>query len=285
MTARMRVTWQVSEVAAHAAPGSLDRSDRSAHATEAWLHAVADADPISEYTRSRTTDTSIVEVPGLGRAVRKRWRWPGAAERLKGIGRTTALALTPAEREFRALGRTYGDERLAFHPLPLAFLVARRGALARTAMLLLTEIPDTLDLAEFLLEEPAPQRRRQVLADLARRVGAMHADGVTDGDCHPRNVLVDAATGRTWKVDCGRQRARPRPADRRRAEYDLASLDVGLARFASRSERVRALNTYVTVRADGSASRSWRSWSERVTALAARIAPHEAPRLPARRDQ
>jgi len=282
MTARMRVVWQVSKAAAHAAPGSLDRADRSADATEAWLHAAANADPISEYTRSRTTDTSIVEVPGLGRAARKRWRWPGTAERLKGIGRTTALALTPAEREFRALGRTYGDERLVFHPGPLAFLVERRGALAHTAMLLLTEIPDTLDLAEFLLAERAPQRRRQVLADLAHRVGAMHADGVTDGDCHPRNVLVDTATARTWKVDCGRQRARPRPAERRRAEYDLACLDVGLARFASRSERARALRTYLAACPSAAASRSW---SRRVTALAARIAPHEAQRLPARRDQ
>ena len=123
-----------------------------------------------------------------------------------------------------------------------------------------------------------PSRRRDVLADLAERVAAMHEAGVTDGDCHPRNVLVDAAPCRTWKVDCGRQRAGGRPAIGRRAEYDLACLDVGLTRFASRSERLRALCAYLSARAMRGALREW---ATRTSAFTARIAPEESRRLPA----
>jgi len=269
MTARMRVSWRLSKTARDLI---TDPSD-----IEGWLLALHAAEPVTILTRSRTTDTSIVEVPSLGRAVRKRWRWPGVTERLKGVGRTTALASTPAEREFTALERTYGERGIEFHPAPLAAFVERSGGLASGAMLLLTEIEGSVDLAEFLRDERASALRRDVLADLAARIAAMHGDGVTDGDLHPRNVLVDAAGPRTWKVDCGRQRAQRQPASRRRAEYDLACLDVGLARFASAAERTRALAAYLAARG---ASTELRSWATRVAAMGARLAPKEADRLP-----
>jgi len=248
----------------------------------AWLRELSTAEPVTILSRSRTTDTSIITLPSLERVVRKRWRWPGIAERLKGLGRTTALASTPAEREFTALARTYGADALAFHPQPLGFLVMRSRGLASEAMLILAEVPGSVDLAHFLRGETDMDSRRRALADLARRTAAMHGDGVTDGDFHPRNVLVDTQSWRTWKVDCGRQRVRRRPADRRRVEYDLACLDVGLARFASRSERIRAIDAYL-IALDELPDR--RSWIARVAALSAQIEPKESSRLPPARNE
>jgi tRNA A-37 threonylcarbamoyl transferase component Bud32 len=270
----MRVTWNTGD--------KVQRVAGQGPRVGTWLAAVQASESLENLTLARTTDTAIVEVPLLGRVVRKRWRWPGMKERLRGVGRTTALARTPAEREYLALQRRYGPDAVTFHPRPLAVLVERRGALAQAAMLLLTEIPESVDLAEFLRDEAAPARRRAILADLATRMAAMHASGVTDGDCHPRNILIERAATRTWKVDCGRQRVGRPPATGRRAEYDLACLDVGLARFASRSERVRALATYLSARSQRG---DLRSWATRVVALRGRIAPEESRRLPPPRDK
>lgn len=246
---------------------------------DAVLAAVHDAVPLRWLTRSRTTDTAIVQVPGRGSVVRKRWRWPGFGERLKGVGRTTALAPTPAEREWRALGRSYGSSGLRFHPRPLALRIEREGAFAARAMLLLEEIPDASDLAEYLAGEAHPSSRAAVLRDLASRVRVMHADGVADGDLHPRNLLVQSRDLRVWKVDCARQRVHRAPLTGRRAEYDLACIDVGLARFASRGERVRALRLYLGGRVGGD---TVRALAERVDVMRRRIESIEGPRLPPR---
>ncbi len=213
--------------------------------TASCVAAAHDVEPETVLTRSRTTDTCVIVVAGLGRAVRKRWWWPGTAERIKGLGRTTALARTPAEREFVALGRTYGDDALAFHPTPLAARVERRGGFAVRAMLLMTEIAGAVELALFLRDERDPRRRRDVLLDLAARTAAMHGAGVADGDFHARNLLVQPASARVWKVDCPRQRACTAPLGHRRADLDLACVDVALALFATRAERLRALRHYL----------------------------------------
>lgn len=248
-------------------------------AAEDWLAEAHDAPPLAALTRSRTTDTAVLAAPGVGRVVRKRWSWPGLEERLKGIGRTTALARTPAEREHAALARTYGPHALRFHPAPLAVRVVREGPFAVRAMLLLAEVPGAVDLATFLRDEPPGPRRRSVLADLARRTRAMHDDGVADGDFHPRNLLVEPGAQRVWKVDCARQRRHHAPLSRRRADHDLACVDVGLARFATRTERLRALRTYLDApRGDPAV----RSRARSLDALRRRLEIDEERRLPPR---
>ena len=253
------------------------RRGLSEPAAETLVAMVHDAAPIRWLTQSRTTDTAVVEVPGWGIVVRKRWRWPGLGERLKGVGRTTALAATPAEREWRALGRTYGAHGLRFHPGPLALRVEREGAFAARAMLLLEAVPAARDLAAYLADERDRASRASVLADLATRVRAMHGDGVADGDLHPRNLLVQGGDLRVWKVDCARQRRHRAPLTGRRADYDLACIDLGLARFASRGERLRALRVYVG--GDGG-TRDLRAQASRIAAMRRRIDPVEARRLP-----
>lgn len=249
-------------------------------AASEWLADAHDAPPERELTRSRTTDTSLIATPSGGAVVRKRWRWPGLEERLKGLGRTTAFARTPAEREWEALGRTYGASDLRFHPAPLAVRVERRGGFAVRAMLLLEEVPGCVDLATFLRDEDDRERRRRVLHDLATRTRAMHADGVADGDLHPRNLLVERDALRVWKVDCARQRRRAAPLTGRHADHDLACIDVGLARFATRAERLRALRVYLDV---GAGAPATRRRAAAILALRARLDATEASRLPARR--
>jgi tRNA A-37 threonylcarbamoyl transferase component Bud32 len=273
MTGRKRATWLLAEALQGALPDEV-RPDE-------WLADAWAADPLRELTRSRTTDTAVIDLAGLGPAVRKRWRWPGVREQLKGVGRTTALARTPAEREFAALGRSYAAHA-PFHPRPLAAWIERGRSLATAAMLLLELVDDAVDLAMFLRDEGDAGRRRAVLADLAAKLAAMHDAGVTDGDCHARNVLVQPAEARTWKVDCGRQRMGRAPATGRRTVYDLACLDVAFERFASDEERARFLERYLAGRG---AAPDHGDFSRRLAAFRERIAPEESRRLPPRRDE
>ncbi len=261
-------TFRLAPGAAALAAGARDPSGVPCALIEA-----EQADPSRELARSRSTDTALVPVAGVGLVVRKRWRWTRLRERLKGVGRTTALAASPAEREFAALARTYATG--AFHPEPLAFVVARRRGLVASCTLFLTPVPDAIDLATWLRDTHDAALRRRVLADLARRTRAMHDAHVLDGEHHLRNVLVDGA--RTWKVDCPKARELVRLAPPR-AAHDLGCADVGLARFASRAERLRALRAYVGETAPRS---TLRAWVERVRRARARVDARESRRLPA----
>jgi hypothetical protein len=78
-------------------------------------------------------------------------------------------------------------------------------------------------------------------------------------------------------VDCARQRVRQAPLTGRHADHDLACVDVGLAVFASRSERLRALRTYL---GDAASGEGLRHRAAAVEALHRRLAAEEERRLP-----
>lgn len=205
--------------------------------------------------RSRTTQTAVVEVPGVGRVIRKSWWWPTARDRFKGALRTTWAAPSPAVREFDGLERLCGLPRGGFAPAPLAVVEDRNAGVLRGCTLLLTEIEGATDLGTWLRDQRDPALRRKVVEDLARRTAAMHDAGLLDRDHHPRNVLVMEREGRTFKVDCPRQRARGAPLPDRLAALDLGTLDVGLVRLATTRERMRFARAYAAARSAGAGPR------------------------------
>lgn len=186
---------------------------------------------------SRTTETAVVDLPGTGHVVRKRWSWPTARDRWRGALRTTFLARSPAERERAALERLRGLRPDPFAPRPLAVSEDRRSGVLLRCTLLLEEIPGAVDLATFLRDSRDAAARAAVLADLGRRTRAMHDAGLRDGEHHPRNVLVGGAPLRTWRIDCAKQRVRREPLRGDAAVADLAAIDVALVRCASDAER------------------------------------------------
>jgi tRNA A-37 threonylcarbamoyl transferase component Bud32 len=237
---------------------------------------IAGLEPVAVLASSRTTDTSVVELPALGRVIRKRWRWPTAGDRLRGTFRTTFGAASPAVREFHALERLAGLPSGAFGPRPLAAFEERTAGVLASCTLLLEEVADALDLARFLASERSPLLRRAVLTDLARRLGGMHAAGLVDRDFHPRNVLVVAAAGRTWKIDCPKQTRRSGALGPGAASVDLGALDVGLVRLSSARERARFFARYAAGR-DRAAKRDLCARARRVRE---RIDVRESRRLP-----
>jgi hypothetical protein len=205
---------------------------------DAW-RVVAEAAPLVEFARSRTTQTAVVDMDGIGRVVRKRWTWPRRRDRLKGALRTTWAARSPARREFEALGRLHA---LSFAPTPLGFVERRERGVLRECVLLLEEIADATDLATRLAKRGRGDAA-QLLALLARRVRAMHDAGLVDFEMHPRNVLV-APDGDVLKVDCAKQHRGSRPASAADRARDLAALDVGLVRLATSDERTVFFDAY-----------------------------------------
>ena len=157
---------------------------------------------------------------------------------------------SPAAREFAALTRLRTGTR-PFAPEPLAVLEEREHGFLRSCHLLLREVPAARDLATWLGDTDDGPRRRSVLSELATRTAEMHANGILDGDMHPRNVLVDA-DDRVWKVDCPRQRTaaraiapwarrvRPRvPRRRSRAAGDAARTRAVPGQLSRRRLRAR----------------------------------------------
>jgi len=209
---------------------------------ETW-RAIAALTATQVFARSRTTDTSAVELAGVGALVRKRWTWPRRRDRLKGALRTTWAARSPARREHDALTRLRALPGGAFAPEPLGWLEERAGGVLRSCVLLTRAVPGATDLASWLVATSPKKARARVLADLAHRVRAMHDAGLADFDMHPRNVLV-TPDGATLKVDCAKQRRRKAAASSADRARDLASLDVGLVRLASPSERAAFFASY-----------------------------------------
>jgi RIO-like serine/threonine protein kinase len=208
----------------------------------AWL-TLAALPAETVFAASRTTQTAAVVVPGAGRLVRKTWTWPRRRDRLRGAFRTTWAARSPARREFDALERLRGLAGGPFAPEPFGWVEERGRGVLRACVLVLSEVEDALDLANWLVA-PRPRRERnQVLARLARRVREMHDAGLVDFEMHPRNVLV-GPSGAVWKVDCAKQRRRAGQATSADRARDLAALDVGLVRLATAAEREAFLAAY-----------------------------------------
>jgi hypothetical protein len=211
---------------------------------DAWRSVVA-IETLQVFAESRTTQTAAVLVPGFGRVVRKRWTWPRRRDRMKGALRTTFAARSPARREFDALARLRALTDGAFAPEPLGFAEHREGGVLVACVLLVAEIEGAVDLARWLRASRPGRARTRVLRHLARRARAMHDAGLVDFEMHPRNVLVAPATGGVFKVDCAKQRRRTGTASRRDRVRDLAALDVGLSRLATRDERTGFLAAYL----------------------------------------
>ncbi len=206
----------------------------------AW-RLLLDLPAATVHSRSRTTETVSIELPGVGRVVRKLWTWPRRRDRLKGALRTTWVARSPARREFDALARLHALSGGPFAPEPLGFLDHREHGVLRECVLVTREIEGAQDLARWLVATPPGRARSAVLARLAARVREMHDAGLADLEMHPRNVLVVQATGDVLKVDCAKQRRRAGRVARAR---DLAALDVGLVRLVRPKERDAFLLVY-----------------------------------------
>lgn len=228
--------------------------------------------------RSRSTRTDLVEVDGLGPAVRKEWRWRTAGERFKGALRTTLAARSPAAREWSALERSAAleDGTESPSPRPLLMVEERASGVLSRCVLLLEYVEGAEDLASFLLRARDAALRRDVLHHLARRLARLHDAGIVDRDFHPRNVLVVESVRRTFKIDSPKQSRGGAPLSTRRAAVDLGALDVGLERLATRRERGRFLATYRRARA---LPRD-RELARHVDAARLAQAPREARRLP-----
>lgn len=209
---------------------------------EAW-RTLAERPATHVFARSRTTDTAAVVLDGVGAVVRKRWTWPRRRDRLKGALRTTWAAQSPARREFDALSRLRALPGGPFAPEPLGWMEERTSGVLRACVLLTRAIDGAVDLAAWLVASKSSSRRTRTLTDLARRVRAMHDAGLADFEMHPRNVLV-APDGATLKVDCAKQRVRAGAASTADRARDLAALDVGLVRLASREERDAFFGSY-----------------------------------------
>lgn len=207
--------------------------------------AIDALEPTQILTRSRTTETAVVVLPGIPRAIRKRWWWPRRRDRAKGVFRTTFAATSPARREYDALLRLRSLPGGPFAPAPIGYVETRTAGVLIACALLLDEVPGAIDLARWLRDERDARLRRDVLLDLARRTRSMHDAGIVDREMHPRNVLVEPGAVRTWKIDVPKQRAGRGPASRAGAVDDLACLDVGLFRLASPEERAAFIAEYV----------------------------------------
>ena len=236
---------------------------------------IDDLPVLRAFTRSRTTDAAVVDVPGFGPLVRKRRWWPRSSDRLKGAFRTTLVAPSPARREYDALLRLRALPSGPFAPEPLGVVEQRTRGVLEACTLLVEAIADVRDLAEFLAAERSEELRTAVLADLALRTREMHAAGLVDREHHPRNVLV--AGRRTWKVDCWKQRARRRPFGTRDVLTDVAALDVGLVRLATPTERAAFLDAVLATDDGGPPPPALLA---RLDAERARIDDRESLRLP-----
>lgn len=253
---------------AHLVPSLGALADEGA---DAAFRALADAAPVFVHAKSRTTDTSVIVLPGASRVVRKMWRWPRRGDRVKGVLRTTFAATSPARREFEALVRLAALPGGPFAPAPLAWAERRAHGVLQECLILTAEIADATDFAVWLRDTRGAARRTTVVRRLAERTREMHDAGLADCEMHPRNVIVGPDDA-VFKVDCAKQTRTRRGASQAARARDLAALDVGLARLASPAERAAFFAAY-------GASQALVAAAERERA---RIDARESKRLPAR---
>jgi tRNA A-37 threonylcarbamoyl transferase component Bud32 len=164
---------------------------------------------------------------------------------LRGFFRNTFFGISRAKREWINLHRL---QRLGVPvPEPIAILESRRFRALRAGALATVWL-DGSETLDRLLLRATPFETRRLAGEAARLAASMHSGGYTDGDLHPRNLLVksgDAAgsmPSSMLKIDSPAGRM-SRATGRRR--HDLACLEIGGRRFMSRTERLRAWRSYV----------------------------------------
>lgn len=158
----------------------------------------------------------------------KVYDYPTLRDRLRGVGRNTALAPSRAARELRALRwlRAHGFDA----PLPLGLAEVRAAGLLRRATLV-TETWPGRDVPSLLGEFDGADRERLVRA-VWRFVERLHAAGFRDRNLDPRNLLARRAEDGSFqvaKIDSPRHAIpRNRTRARRLAREDVARLQRGL---------------------------------------------------------
>jgi tRNA A-37 threonylcarbamoyl transferase component Bud32 len=167
------------------------------------------------------------------------------------------LGRSPAEREASAAARVAaaGIETT----VSAALGTTRKGLLLRDSFLITPEVPNVRPLDEVVRERILnPQRlsttpaagcfRHSLARALGQLAGRLHRHGLTHGDLHPANILVQIFPGgelRLWLIDLQRVR-RPWLLSLWRARGDLFGLYNSFNGMAGRAERRRFLAAYWT---------------------------------------
>ncbi len=182
----------------------------------------------SIFKRHRTGDVARLAAAGAavaGPLIRKRFWYPTAADRWRGLLRTTCLARSRVEGEARAL------EQLAALGLQPRLLVAfgerRRAGFLLDSFLCLRELP-ALPLDRVLADPTRASDHAAIVARLADHVAAWHAAGFVDRDLHLRNFLV-ADDGSLAKIDSPFARRMRRPWRNLQQRRERAALAAEIA--------------------------------------------------------
>ncbi len=158
---------------AHGAPQAPDRAG--------W----PDWTLVAELSRSASTETLLLAAPDGRLYVRKRYRFPTLARRLRPALRHTGLPPARVAAEARAL-REFARRGLPA-VRPVAWAVERdRLGLVRDSWLL-TEAEDAPDLGALLAGAGPPPLTEVAVA---RSILSLHEAGVFHGGLAPRNLLV-----------------------------------------------------------------------------------------------
>lgn len=192
---------------------------------------------------SRTSAVFHLAEPGSDQGLCvKAYTYKRFRQVVRGFHRNTFLGPSRAKREWINLQRL---RRIGIAtPDPVAIIHLRHWRALRAAAVVTGWIEDAPAL-DVYLARATPAQRRRVLCETARITARMHAAGYTDGDLHPRNLLVrstrDGGTCQVYKIDSPAGRAR---APLRRRRHDLACLEVAGRRLLNRSERLRFFRHY-----------------------------------------
>ena len=134
-------------------------------------------------------------------------------------------------------------------PAPLAAGTLELGLRARYQFLA-TELVEHAGHLEEWLPQAGLTERAQVLDELAREVGRMHALGFVHRDLYPRNVLVTPASAQVRRlVFLDAWRGGPR-AGLRGPEYDLGCFMLAGASLLDGAEQRQLFHVYARTRAE-----------------------------------
>jgi 3-deoxy-D-manno-octulosonic acid kinase len=170
----------------------------------------------------------VVNLPGGGRAVVRRYRRGGLLRRLN---RELYFGGNRAFDELRATERA----RAGGARVPLVIAARESPALVGyRAMLATVLIPGARDAAEWLAAA-ADDARLAMLRDAGRQIGAMHAAGVAHPDINLRNLLVvEGSDGpEAWLIDFDKADVAAQPVADARRERDIRRLARSVRKLAA----------------------------------------------------
>ena len=234
---------------------------------------------------SRTTDT--LHVPGQGGMPGffvKRYLYPNWKNRLRGMFRGTFFGRHRGRAEYDLLSqmRVLGLPSVR----PVAYGARRVGHFLTACYLITEEVPEASNLTVFARRATnGPHgltfaERRAFVRELARQVAEVHAAEFAHGQLFWRNILV--RTGPAGDAEFFLLDPRPGKAGRRIRRkprwwlHELAHLAVSAGAFTTRTERLRFLVEYLTLR---QTSGDLRELAERIERQSQRWARHEQRRI------